>query len=135
VRRFKILGYDAASASPKLAEVLLRSQKSNLIVLSKLSDFDLHRIINLADGADILVLEGFTSPSELLFLVAQRLNHRQRRAQPARPGVPMGDPLHVARNGSQLTRTERSTSPSGLCRQRLSCLRLDTRTGGMFGRR
>jgi hypothetical protein len=41
----------------------------DLIVLSALSDSDLLRIINLADGADVLVLEGLTMPSELIFLV------------------------------------------------------------------
>jgi hypothetical protein len=76
----KYSGYDAASASPKIAEIMLRSQKFDLIVLSILSDFDLHRINNLADGADVLALDGFTSPSELLSLVAQRLDRRQRRA-------------------------------------------------------
>jgi hypothetical protein len=75
----KCSGYDAASASPKLAKILLLSQKFDLIVLSILSEFDLHGIMNLADGADVLVLEGLTLPSELLSLVAQRLNHRQRK--------------------------------------------------------
>jgi hypothetical protein len=73
-------GYDAASASPQLAEVMLRSRKFDLIVISRLRDSDLHRINNFSDGADVLVLDGFTSPSELLSLVAQRLNRRQRRA-------------------------------------------------------
>jgi hypothetical protein len=76
----KYSGYDTASASPHLAEIMLRCQKFDLIVLSRLSDSDLHRIINFADGADLLVLDGFTRPSELLSLVAQRLNRRQRRA-------------------------------------------------------
>jgi hypothetical protein len=76
----KYSGYDPASVSPNLADIVLRSQKFDLIVLSKLSDSDLHRILNLADGADVLVLDEFTSPSELLSLVAQRLNRRQRRA-------------------------------------------------------
>jgi hypothetical protein len=76
----KYSGYDAASASPKIAEIMLRSQKFDLIVLSILSDFDLHRINNLVDRADVLALDGFTSPSELLSLVAQRLDRRQRRA-------------------------------------------------------
>ena len=58
---------------------MLRSQKFDLIVISRLSDFDLHRIINLADGADVLVLEELTMPSELLSLVAERLD-RQRKA-------------------------------------------------------
>jgi DNA-binding response OmpR family regulator len=73
-------GYDAVSASPQLAEIVLRSQKFDLIVLSSLSGTDLHRIVNLADGADVLVLDGLTMPSELLSLVAQRLNRHQRRA-------------------------------------------------------
>jgi hypothetical protein len=76
----KNAGYDASSVSPKLGEVLLRSQKFDMIVLPRLGDFDLHRIINFADGAEVLVLDGFTSPSELLSLVAQRLNRRQRKA-------------------------------------------------------
>jgi hypothetical protein len=76
----KSSGHDAASASPKIAEIVLRSQTFDLIVLSRLSDSDLHRIINFADGADLLVLSGFTSPSELLSLLAQRLNRGQRRA-------------------------------------------------------
>ena len=75
----KTSGYDAASASPQLAEILLRSRKFDLIVLSWLSDYDLQRIINLSDGAEVLVLEELTMPSEFLSLVAQRLN-RQRRA-------------------------------------------------------
>jgi DNA-binding response OmpR family regulator len=66
-------GYDVASASPQLAEIVLRSQRFDLVVLSWLSDYDLQRIINLADGADVLVLEDLTLPSELLSLVAQRL--------------------------------------------------------------
>jgi hypothetical protein len=67
-------GYDSASASPQLAEIVLRNQKFDLIVLSSLREYDLHKIINLADGADVLVLDyGLTMPSELLSLVAQRL--------------------------------------------------------------
>ena len=76
----KISGYDTASASPRLAEIVLRYQKFDLIVLSRLSGTDLHRIVNLADGADVLVLDGITMPSELLSLVAQRLKRHQRRA-------------------------------------------------------
>jgi hypothetical protein len=76
----KSSGYDASSASPRIAEIMLSSQKFDLIVLPALSDFDLNRIVNLADGADLLVLNAFTYPSELLSLVAQRLNRGQRRA-------------------------------------------------------
>jgi hypothetical protein len=57
----KCSGQDAHSASPHLAEILLRSQRFDLIVISKLSDFVLHRIINLSDGADVLVLDVSTS--------------------------------------------------------------------------
>jgi hypothetical protein len=76
----KYSGYDAASASPQVAEILLRSQKFDLIVLSTVSDSDLHRIVNLSDGAELLVLDGLTVPSKFLSLVAQRLNRHQRRA-------------------------------------------------------
>jgi CheY-like chemotaxis protein len=75
----KTSGYDAASASRRVAEVVLCSQNFDLIVISTLTDSDLHRIINVSDGADVLVLEKLTMPSELLHLVAHRLN-RQRRA-------------------------------------------------------
>ena len=76
----KYSGYDAASASPRLAESVLRSQKFDLLVLSSLNDSDLHRILNLSDGAEALVLDDFIMPSDLLSLVAYRLNRRQRRA-------------------------------------------------------
>jgi hypothetical protein len=75
----KYSGYDAVSASPRVAEILLRSRKFDLLVVSSLNDSDLHRVINLSDGAEMLVLDGITVPSELLSLVEQRLN-RQRRA-------------------------------------------------------
>jgi hypothetical protein len=74
-----VSGYDAASTTPQVAEIVLRSQKFDLIVVSKLSDSDLHRILNLSDGADVLVFDGITISGELISLVAQRLD-RQRRA-------------------------------------------------------
>jgi hypothetical protein len=67
----KYSGYDAASASPLIAEIVLRRRKFDLIVLSGLSDFDLHCIIALADGAELLVLEGVIRRRELLSSVAQ----------------------------------------------------------------
>jgi hypothetical protein len=76
----KASGYDAASASPRVAAIVLSSQKFALIILSRLTDSDLHRIINVSDGADVLVLEELIKPSELLSLVAKRLNRQQRRA-------------------------------------------------------
>jgi hypothetical protein len=66
----KYSGYDAVSASPQLAEIVLRSQNFDLMVLSNLSNSDLHKIINLADGANVVVLYEITSPSELLSMVA-----------------------------------------------------------------
>jgi hypothetical protein len=66
----KYSGYDAVSASPQLAEIVLRSQNFDLMVLSHLSDSDLHKIINLADGANVVVLYEMTLPSELLSVVA-----------------------------------------------------------------
>ena len=56
----KVSGYDAASASPRLAEIMLCSQKFDLLVLSGLSDQDLHRLVNFSDGAEVLVLEEIT---------------------------------------------------------------------------
>jgi hypothetical protein len=70
----KYSGFNASSASPRFAEIALHGREYDLIVLSGLSDFDLQRIINVSDGAEVLVLEEFTMPSELLSLVAQRLD-------------------------------------------------------------
>jgi CheY-like chemotaxis protein len=72
-------GCDASSASPQLAEVLLRSRKFDLLVISSLNDRDLQRVVNLCDGAEVLVLEEITLPSELLAMVAEKLG-RTRRA-------------------------------------------------------
>jgi hypothetical protein len=72
----KYSGYDTASGSPQLAEILLRSQKFDLIAISTVSDQDLHRILNLSDGAEVVVLDRLTMPSKLLSLVAQRLQRR-----------------------------------------------------------
>ena len=74
----KVSGYDAVSASPRVAEIQLRSRKFDLLVVSSLKDSDLHRVINLSDGAEVLILDGLTMPSELLSLVGQRLSRQQR---------------------------------------------------------
>jgi CheY-like chemotaxis protein len=66
----KYSGYDAVSASPQLVEIVLRRQNFDLLVLSNLSRSNLLKIINLADGANVLVLYDITLPSELLSLVA-----------------------------------------------------------------
>jgi DNA-binding response OmpR family regulator len=76
----KTSGYDAASASPQVAGIVLRRQKFDLLIVSRLGDLDLQTVMNLSDGADVLVLDALTTPSELLTLVAQRLNRHQRRA-------------------------------------------------------
>jgi hypothetical protein len=76
----KYSGYDAASTSPQGAEVVLSSRKFDLIVLSGVSEFEQHQILNLADGAQVLVLDVLTMPKDLLALIAERLNGRQRRA-------------------------------------------------------
>jgi hypothetical protein len=46
----------------------------DLIVLSKVSDYEQYRILNVANGAQVLVLDGFTVPTEFLSLVAERLS-------------------------------------------------------------
>ena len=76
----KYSGYDAASATPRVAESVLRSQKFDLVIISSVSDPDLQRIVNFSDGAEVLVLGVFVMPSEFLSLVAERLDGRQRRA-------------------------------------------------------
>lgn len=70
--------YDAASASSRVAETVLLSQKFDLIVLSWLNERDLLRVVNVSDGAQVLVLNRLTMPSELLSLVAGKLNRQQR---------------------------------------------------------
>jgi DNA-binding response OmpR family regulator len=70
-------GYHSVSASPKVATTLLSGQKFDLVVLSGLNDFDLQRIVNLADGAEILVLTGFIKPPALIDLVAEKIRHYQ----------------------------------------------------------
>ncbi len=74
----KYSGYDTTSASPQLAEILLRSRKFDLLVISSLNDRDLQRVVNLCDGAEVLVLEGITMPSEFLALVAEKLGRKRR---------------------------------------------------------
>jgi CheY-like chemotaxis protein len=73
----KYSGCDAASASPQVAEIVLRSRKFDLIVVSSVNDRDLVRLVNLSDGAEMLVLDGLTGANELLKLVGRVLNRRQ----------------------------------------------------------
>jgi hypothetical protein len=74
----KFSGYKASAASPQLAEIVLRYRKFDLIVISNVSEFDLHRIINFSDGAGVLVLDEIMMPAELLAVIERRLN-RQRK--------------------------------------------------------
>ncbi len=53
----KTSGYDAEAASPHLAEIVLRSQKFDLVVISWPDDRDLQSVVNFSDGAEVLVLE------------------------------------------------------------------------------
>jgi hypothetical protein len=62
-----------------MAESTLRARKFDLIVLSKLSGHEENPILNVADGADVLVLDGSTRPTELLSLVSERLQSRRNR--------------------------------------------------------
>ena len=70
----KSCGYDVVSASPGVAEIVLRGRKFDLLIISSLSEGGLDRLIGFSDR-----LDGFIAPSELLFLVSERLA-RQRRA-------------------------------------------------------
>jgi hypothetical protein len=64
-----------------VAEIALRSQKFDLVVVSELSDHEMHQIINFSDGADVLVVdEGPVVPSVFILLVQERLARRQLRA-------------------------------------------------------
>jgi CheY-like chemotaxis protein len=67
-------GYDAAPAAPQLAESMIRAQDFDLLVLPRLNS----SLIGLAEGADVLVLDRFTMPLELLWLVSERLSRKQR---------------------------------------------------------
>jgi DNA-binding response OmpR family regulator len=72
-------GYHSVSASPKVAEILLSGQKFDLVVLSGLDEYNVSRIVNVADGAEILVLTGFIKPPALIHLVAEKIRHYQSR--------------------------------------------------------
>jgi DNA-binding response OmpR family regulator len=74
----KYSGYDAAAATPLVAEIVLRSHRFDLILISSLNDSDLQKIVNFSDGAEVLVLDELVLPAELLSLVKQRLNRRHR---------------------------------------------------------
>ncbi len=50
----KTSGYDSTSASPRMAAAVLSSHKFDLLVLSSLSDSEVNRLVNLADGASVL---------------------------------------------------------------------------------
>jgi hypothetical protein len=73
-----LAGYESIAASPQLAQSVLRSQKFDLIVISRVNDLELQRIVSFSDGAAILVLEELIVPANLISLVAERLNRQQR---------------------------------------------------------
>jgi hypothetical protein len=53
---------------------MIRAQDFDLLVLSKPN----LSLIDIAEGVDVLALDGFTMPLELLWLVEERLNRQQR---------------------------------------------------------
>ncbi len=67
----KVSGYDTDAASPQAAAILLRNQSFDLVIVSNLSDRDLHSVLRLTDNTQVMVLHGVTKPSTLLFSVAQ----------------------------------------------------------------
>jgi CheY-like chemotaxis protein len=73
-------GYHSVSASPRFAEILLLYKRFDLVVLSVADDHDLNRIINLAEGADILVLSEFGNPDDLPSMVADRLRRLEMKS-------------------------------------------------------
>jgi CheY-like chemotaxis protein len=73
------LGYHSVSASPRLAQILLSYRKFDLVVLSIADDHELNSVVNLADGADVLVLSESTTASTLAVLVFERLARRSER--------------------------------------------------------
>jgi hypothetical protein len=58
----KSSGYDCSSATPRAAEIVLRGHRFDFIVLASLNEPDLYRIINLSDGAEVLVLDESVMP-------------------------------------------------------------------------
>jgi hypothetical protein len=78
------LGNPAKAAGfPLSAQPLLLLLTKNMTTTDRVTfPFEATRCRALvdADGANVLVLDGFTSPSELLSLVAERLNRGQQRA-------------------------------------------------------
>jgi CheY-like chemotaxis protein len=66
-------GYEATAASPQLAEILLTYRKFDLLVVSRASAYEIDRLVNVSDGAQILVLNELATPVDLLNLVAARL--------------------------------------------------------------
>jgi hypothetical protein len=67
-------GYDAKSANVAKAEVLLRTEEIELVIVSAfLSQAERNRVNSAAGETPILVLEGIACPPELLAKVERRL--------------------------------------------------------------
>ena len=69
-------GFDVKTAPPPEAETVLRDQEFDLLIVHSVDESDLHRVAALSNGAEVLILEGYTSPIELVALVADRLKPR-----------------------------------------------------------
>jgi hypothetical protein len=68
-------GYDAKSADIAEAEVLLRTEKFDLIIVSAfLTQGEIDRVTSAAGETPTLVLEGIAFARELLFEVDRRLS-------------------------------------------------------------
>lgn len=67
-------GYDSKSATVKEAEILLRTEDFDLVIVSAFSSQEERdRVISAAGETPILVLDGLTLPQELLAQVERRL--------------------------------------------------------------
>jgi hypothetical protein len=68
-------GYDAKSATVAEAEILLRTEEFDLVIISAfLSQEEKDNVISAAPYTPTLVLDGVTFPSELLAQVERRLS-------------------------------------------------------------
>jgi hypothetical protein len=68
-------GYDAKSATVAEAEILLRTEEFDLVIISAfLSQEEQDNVISAAPATPTLVLDGVTFPSELLAQVERRLS-------------------------------------------------------------
>ncbi len=73
-------GYDVGIAPPQSAETVLGEQRFDLLILRSLDESVCQRLAALSQGAEVLILEGYTNPTELLSLVAKLLKSKANGA-------------------------------------------------------